>query len=328
LFLRKVVLLNTSLIFYKEIYMAIKNTTITIEDTPVNTTYQDVTGTTTGAGTGAKFDVVKNNGAYNVTLDTATGSFGTGYVAGDTITIAGTSLGGIAPTNNLIVTVGTVGANGAIATFGAVGAGRKGDGNIDVVVKIEGTALDIETYNMNGKSTDFTLTYDAINKDIIATSALATNVKFVLDDVERVAFTDKRLAFDTVGTDLGKIIALMAAAIGENDITPAYIGAGMYLRENLGWTVKEIAAKILTSTEYLTDAGGTSNTVFAKHVWQNVFGREGTYDEIASVIETIEKHGYSQADVLMVAANRPELLAQIDLVGLQTTGVEYVPFGG
>lgn len=308
--------------------MAIKKTTITIEDTPVNTTYQDVTGTTSGAGTGAKFDISKANGAYNVVLDTATGSSGTGYVAGDTITIPGTSLGGLAPTNNLIVTVGTVGTGGKIATFGAVGTGRKGDGAVDVVVNIEGSALDIDTYTMNGKSTDFGLTYDATNKDIIATSFLATNVKFVLDDVERVAFSDKHLAFDTVGTDLGKMIALLAAAVGEADVKPEHIGAAMYLRENLGMSIKDIAAKILTSDEYKADAGGTSNVTFAKHVWKNVFGTDGTYDDIAMVVEVIEKHGYSQADVLMVAANRTELLTQIDLVGLQTTGVEYIPYGG
>lgn len=307
--------------------MAIKKTTITIEDTPVNTTYQDVVGTTSGSGTGAKFDITKANGAYNVVLDAATGSSGTGYVAGDTITILGTSLGGLAPTNNLIVTVGTVGTGGKIATFGAVGTGRKGDGTVDVVVNIEGSS-DIDAYSINGKSTDFGLTYDATSKDIIATSFLATNVKFVLDDVERVAFSDKHLAFDTVGTDLGKMIALLAAAVGKADVKPEHIGAAMYLRETLGMSIKDVAAKILTTDEYKADAGGTSNVIFAKHVWKNVFGTNGSYDEIAMVVEAIEKHGYSQADVLQVAANRPELLTQIDLVGLQTTGVEYVPFGG
>lgn len=307
--------------------MAIKKTTITIEDTPVNTTYQDVVGTTSGSGTGAKFDITKANGAYNVVLDAATGSSGTGYVAGDTITIPGTSLGGLAPTNNLIVTVGTVGTGGKIATFGAVGTGRKGDGTVDVVVNIEGSS-DIDAYSINGKSTDFGLTYDATSKDIIATSFLATNVKFVLDDVERVAFSDKHLAFDTVGTDLGKMIALLAAAVGKADVKPEHIGAAMYLRETLGMSIKDVAAKILTTDEYKADAGGTSNVIFAKHVWKNVFGTNGSYDEIAMVVEAIEKHGYSQADVLQVAANRPELLTQIDLVGLQTTGVEYVPFGG
>jgi len=299
---------------------------ITVTDKAINETYQNVSGVIGGggAGTGAEFDVVKTNGAYAVTLDAA--NQGSNYVAGDTITIAGANLGGATPTNNLIVTVGTVGLGGKIATFGTVGTGRKGDGVIDILVDVEGDPLDIDTYTFTGDSTDYTLTYD--DGDIIATSDLATNLTFTLHDHERVSFDDKHLAFDTVDSDLGKIIALMTAALGDGDVTPEYIGAGMYLREQMGWSIEDIAAKILTSDEYLDDAGGSSNVIFAKHVWQNTFEREGTYDEIAAVVEVIEKYGYSQADVLMVAANREELLDQINLVGLQTTGVEYVPFGG
>lgn len=305
--------------------MAKGATTITIKDNPINETYNNVTGLTGGTDLGAKFDVVKTDGTYAVTLDSAPSSAGTGYQAGDTITIPGTSLGGVAPTNNLIVTVGTVGIGGKVATFGTVGSGRVGDGVIDINIDIEGSA-GIDAYRVYGDSTDYDISYD--DGDIIATSDLVSNLTFTMHDHERVQFDDKHLAFDTVNSDLGKIIALMAAAIGEDDITPEYIGAGMYLRETLGWSIKEIAAKILTSDEYLDDAGDAKNSTFAKHVWQNTFGREGTYDEIAMVVEVIEKHGYSQADVLMVAANREELLDQINLVGLQTTGVEYVPFGG
>jgi len=299
---------------------------ITVTDKAVNATYQNVTGVIGGGGvgTGAEFDVVKTNGVYGVTLDSA--NQGTGYVAGDTITIAGTNLGGAAPANNLIVTVGTVGLGGKIATFGTVGTGRKGDGNIDILVDVDGTA-GIDSYTFTGDSADYTLSYD--DGDIIATSDLATNLTFTLKDHERVAFDDKHLAYDfEADTDLGKIYALMAAAVGEDDVTPEYVGAGMYLRENLGWSIKDIAAKILTSDEYKADAGGTSNVTFAKHVWENTFGRTGTYDEIAMVLEVLEKHGYSQADVLMVAANRPELLTQIDFVGIQSAGLEYVPYGG
>jgi hypothetical protein len=297
---------------------------ITVTDKAINSTYQDVSGVIggTGVGTGAEFDVVKTNGVYSVTLDDP----GTNYVAGDTITIAGNNLGGAAPANNLIVTVGTVGLGGKIATFGTVGTGRKGDGNIDILVDVDGTA-GIDTYTLTGDSDDYTITVD--DNDIIATSDLATNLVFTLKDHERVSFDDKHLAFDVAAdTDLGKIYALMTAALGDGDVTAEYVGAGMYLRENLGWSIKEIAAKILTSDEYLDDAGDGKNVTFAKHVWENTFGREGTYDEIAMVIEAIEKHGYSQADVLMVAANRPELLTQIDFVGIQSSGLEYVPFGG
>ena len=297
---------------------------ITVTDKAVNATYQNVTGVIggSGVGTGAEFDVVKTNGVYGVTLDKA----GTGYVAGDTVTIAGTNLGGAAPANNLIVTVGTVGLGGKIATFGTVGTGRKGDGNIDILVDVDGT-IGIDEYTFTGDSTDYTLSYT--NGDIIATSDLATNLTFTLHDHERVTFDDKHLAFDVAAdTDLGKILALMTAALGDGDVTSEYIGAGMYLREELGWSIKDIAAKILTSDEYLADAGNAKNATFAKHVWKNTFGVDGTYDQINAVVEVIEKHGYSQADVLMVAANRPELLTQIDFVGIQTTGLEYTPFGG
>jgi len=297
---------------------------ITVTDKAVNATYQNVTGVIggSGVGTGAEFDVVKTNGVYGVTLDKA----GTGYVAGDTVTIAGTNLGGAAPANNLIVTVGTVGLGGKIATFSTVGTGRKGDGNIDILVDVDGT-IGIDEYTFTGDSTDYTLSYT--NGDIIATSDLATNLTFTLNDHERVTFDDKHLAFDVAAdTDLGKILALMTAALGDGDVTSEYIGAGMYLREELGWSIKDIAAKILTSDEYLADAGNAKNATFAKHVWKNTFGVDGTYDQINAVVEVIEKHGYSQADVLMVAANRPELLTQIDFVGIQSTGLEYTPFGG
>lgn len=299
-------------------------TKIRITDKVVDDTYQNVTGVIGGggSGSGAEFDVVKTNGQYSVTLDKA----GTGYVAGDTVTVAGTNLGGVAPDNNLIVTVGTVGLGGKIATFGTVGTGRKGDGVVDVLIDVDGTA-GIDSYKFYGDSDDYTLSY--LDGDIIATSNLVSNITFTLNDHERVVFDDKSLAFDvTKDTDLGKILALMAAAVGEDDITPEYIGAGMYLREDLGWSIKEIAAKILTSDEYLADAGGKSNVVFAKHVWKNTFGTDGTYDEINMVIEAIEKHGYSQADVLLVAASRPELLAQIDFVGIKNSGLEFVDYGG
>lgn len=298
---------------------------ITIKDKPVNSTYENVSGLIGGggAGSGAEFDVVKTNGKYTVTLDSA--HQGSNYVAGDTITIAGAHLGGTTPSNNLIVTVGTVGLGGKIATFGTVGTGRVGDGNIDIMIDVTGSA-GIDHYTFTGDSDDYTLSVD--DGDIIATSDLATNLTFTLKDHERVSFEDKHLAFDVAAdTDLGKIYALMTAALGDGDVTKEYVGAGMYLRETLGWSIKDIAAKILASDEYLDDAGDAKNVTFAKHVWENTFGREGTYDEIAMVIEAIEKHGYSQADVLMVAANRPELLTQIDFVGIQSSGLEYVPFG-
>jgi hypothetical protein len=54
-----------------------------------------------GSGSSAKFDVVRAGLDYTVTLNTA----GTGYTVGNTLTIAGTSLGGATPANDITIIV-------------------------------------------------------------------------------------------------------------------------------------------------------------------------------------------------------------------------------
>jgi hypothetical protein len=88
----------------------------------INGTYAAV-GVTGGAGSSATFTVVRTGVAYAVTLV----SGGTGYAIGNTLTIAGTSLGGTA-TNNITITVtNVVSGTGVINnfTYSGVGAGGK-----------------------------------------------------------------------------------------------------------------------------------------------------------------------------------------------------------
>jgi hypothetical protein len=296
-------------------------TTITIKDKPVNTTYQNVTGLTGGSGDGAVFDVVKTNGVYTASLDSLAASAGHGYVAGDTITIAGTSLGGTAPANNLILTVATVGTAGKIATFGAVGTGRVGDGTIDVQVDVTGTA-GVDTYTLNGASTDFTITKNA--HDITAVSTVATNVTFTLADHERVVFDNKAIAFDADGR-AGDVYALLAAALGVADVTKAYEGIGIYLADK-GWTNKQLAEALLATDTYKADAGGVSQETFIKHVYKNVTGHDATILDVTALTNWMNGNHYSQADVLVIASELADFETAIGLVGLATTGIEYTPF--
>jgi len=294
-------------------------TTITIKDKAINTIYQDKTGTTTGTGTGAKFDITKTDGVYAVALDSATASAGTGYAAGDTITIAGTGLGGTSA-NNVIVTVATVGAGGKIATFGAVGTGRVGDGTIDVEVEVTGTA-GVDTYTVGGASTEFTITKG--EDEITLASTLATAVTFTLADHERVVFDDKAIAYDADGR-AGDVYALLAAALGESDVTAEYTGIGIKLAD-AGWTNKQLATALLNTSVYKTDAGGVSDETFIKHVYKNVMGTDATLSDVTSLTNWMVANSYSQADVLVIASELESFETAIDLVGLATTGIEYTP---
>lgn len=296
-------------------------TTITIKDKAVNTTYQNVTGLTGGTGTGAVFDVVKENGVYTASLDSLAASAGSGYAAGDTITILGSALGGVNVTNNLILTVATVGAAGKIATFGAVGTGRVGDGTVDIAVDVTGTT-GVDTYTLNGNESAFTITKtdDAIE----AVSTLASNVTFTLADHERVVFDDTAIAFDADGK-AGDVYALLAAALGTADVTNAYKGIGIYLADN-GWTNKQLAEALLATETYKADAGGVSQETFIKHVYKNVTGTDATLTDVAELTNWMNGNHYSQADVLVIASELASFETAIGLTGLATTGIEYTPY--
>jgi len=283
-------------------------TTITIKDKAVNTTYQNVTGLTGGSGDGATFDVTKTNGVYSVVLDSLAASSGHNYVAGDTITLAGTALGGTSA-NNLIVTVATVGTAGKIATFGIVGTGRVGDGTVDVTVDVTGTT-GVDTYTVGGASTEYTIT--KTSGKIELDSTLATNVEFNLADHERVVFTDKAIAYDAAGR-AGDVYALLAASLGVSDVTKAYEGIGIYLADN-GWTNKQLAAAILNTDVYKADAGGVSDETFIKHVYKNVTGNTATIADVTALTNWMTSNKYSQADVLVIASELPAFETAIGLL--------------
>ena len=295
-------------------------TTITIKDKAVNTTYQNVTGLTGGTGDGAAFDVTKTDGVYSVVLDSLAASAGHGYVAGDTITLAGTALGGTVA-NNLIVTVATVGALGKIATFGVVGTGRVGDGTVDVQVDVTGTT-GIDTYTAGSASTEFTVTKTA--NEVKLASTLVSNLEIKLADHERVVFTDKAIAYDAAGR-AGDVYALLAAALGTADVTNTYKGIGIYLAD-AGWTNKQLATALLATDTYKTDAGGVSDETFIKHVYKNVFGTDATLTQVTDYTTWMHNSNLSQADVLVAASELAAFETTIGLTGLATTGIEYTPF--
>ncbi len=75
--------------------------------------YTGLTGATNGAGVGAVLTVSRNGSTYSATATTP----GSGYVAGNTITILGANLEGTTPTNNATLTVATASPRFTVATF-------------------------------------------------------------------------------------------------------------------------------------------------------------------------------------------------------------------
>lgn len=69
---------------------------------------------TGGSGSGAQFIVTNIRGTYSVTLDS--NFVGSGYTAGNTLTIAGATIGGTTPANNIVITLSSanIGTSGVL----------------------------------------------------------------------------------------------------------------------------------------------------------------------------------------------------------------------
>jgi len=92
---------------------------------PTFAVYSPIATTTSGSGLSATFTVVRKGTKYSAVDIVAAG---TGYARLDTVTIAGTSLGGASPANNVTVTVTAVNATtGAITAFEYTGIGAGGN---------------------------------------------------------------------------------------------------------------------------------------------------------------------------------------------------------
>jgi len=85
--------------------------------------YTNISVATEGNGIGATFDITRNGSKYYVSLNSA----GTSYSRLETLTIAGTSVGGTSPDNDITITTTTVNAStGAIEEFDFNGVGLRG----------------------------------------------------------------------------------------------------------------------------------------------------------------------------------------------------------
>lgn len=95
--------------------------------------YTNVT-TTGGSGTGLRFNVTRNGERYYLTVNSA----GTGYTRLNTVTIAGTDVGGASPLNDITVTLTTVNSvTGAVVDYDFIGTAQKG---LFLALPISGTA--------------------------------------------------------------------------------------------------------------------------------------------------------------------------------------------
>jgi hypothetical protein len=174
----------------------------------------------------------------------------------------------------------------------------------------------LDTVVMSGTRAQTTLA--ATDAGITATGPGGTDT---LVGIERVVFSDRSVAFDTLGS-AGSAARIIGAAFGTANMTAAFMGIGIRLFDG-GISMHDAAQLALGTPLFLQLAGGHDDTSFVKEVFLNVVGRVPTFAEQSYYVGVLAS-GVSQADLLASAANSVFTADTIDLVGLGQTGVEYI----
>jgi len=145
-----------------------------------------------------------------------------------------------------------------------------------------------------------------------------------LSNIERLQFSDQNLAFDLGSNEAaGNTVRIIGAAFDANNINPTFVGIGLDLFD-AGMSMLEVCQLALGTNLFLSLAGSTSNEAFVNTVYKNVVGvlpSDAVRDSFVGLL--VGSGGtMTQAKLLVLAANANG--SNINLVGLQETGVEFV----
>jgi Ca2+-binding RTX toxin-like protein len=147
-----------------------------------------------------------------------------------------------------------------------------------------------------------------------------------LTSIERLQFSDKSLAFELgLNTAGGNTVRIIGAAFDVNYLNPTFVGIGLDLFDS-GMSMLQVCQLALGTNLFLSLAGSNSNVDFVNTVYENVVGVLPPAADRDFFVGLLQGDGgtMTQAELLVLAANANVNATNINLVGLQQTGVEFV----
>ena len=203
-----------------------------------------------------------------------------------------------------------------------------GDGGADILsggpgndLLDGGAAIDLARYP--GTKVDYRLSHGAGSwavQDL--RGALGTDT---LVGVERLAFegSPTALALDLDG-QAGVVAKLIGALFGPAWLARAdVVGVGLAALPTM--SPLELAQVAVTSDLFASEVGSHSNRDFVFAVYTHVFGRPPANADLQAYTALLDRGEYTQATLALAAADAPQNLVNIDFVGLQAGGIEYLP---
>jgi hypothetical protein len=163
-----------------------------------------------------------------------------------------------------------------------------------------------------------TLRPDFLNRgDWVAELKAAPTTKYLLQDVERLQFSDSGIALDLDG-NAGKIARLLGAVFGPAAVAnKTYVGIGLAQLDG-GTSYTDLAALAVSA------AGKTTSAEICSMIWLNVTGSSATPADIAPFVNMLDTGQLSVGTLATMAADTDINAANIGLVGLAQSGLGFM----
>lgn len=138
-----------------------------------------------------------------------------------------------------------------------------------------------------------------------------------LQQIERLHFDDVKVAFDLDG-NAGKVAKLLGVVFGVQALSnKTFVGIGLEQADN-GLSYTGLAALALNA------AGARTSSGIVDLMWKNLFGAVPSAQQAAPYIALLDSGQHTPGSLGVLAADLPLNLAHIDLVGLQSSGIQYI----
>ena len=180
--------------------------------------------------------------------------------------------------------------------------------------------LGLDTLVYSGPQERYTINKSG-NRYVVSESTGSDDTDY-LSNIERLQFTNGKVALDVENGNAGEAAKLIGALLGPTYVKDKTLTGIVINLLDQKYSSDTIANLGLATPMFLSMAGSSSNTDFVKQVFNNVVGRPPNPSESSTYVNMLET-GTSQSALALMAAHTDLNAVRINLVGLIHHGLDF-----
>lgn len=193
------------------------------------------------------------------------------------------------------------------------------DSNTAVSTQID-AGLGIDTAHYSGPRANYQIS--PRSNAWLVSSSKTEKLSDTLINLERLQFSDVKLALD-LDSNAGHVAKTLGAVFGKAALSnQAYVGVGLHFVDDLNCSYSDLMQLAISARLGATH----TNSEVVDLLYTNVVGTPPDEATRASFVQLLENHTVTVASLGMMAAETDLNKANIQLTGLQTTGLLYTDF--